>query len=240
MVLVLDKRQKPLMPGTEKRARLLLERRRAVVYTMAPFTIRMTDRTAEASRFQPLQAKVDPGSKQTGVAIRLDGAQGSQAIFFRIVVHRTNLKARREPLYMIKLPISAEVPATKDPNFFPRCGTALAVRLLAYRVNGLSVVDTLRTVEINTPQSVYSHGKGDYSDGVGRDLERESGFIHSLLNETLAIQFGIANKTSLNQLVHRASLGHLDDWGDLAKWLSLELWLRQFDRAFMDCFTHGV
>jgi hypothetical protein len=95
-------------------------------------------------------------------------------------------------------------------------------------------------MRFESPPSVYSHGKGDYSDVVVRGLERESGFIHSLLNESLTIPLGIANKNSINQLVHRTLLGHLDDWGDLAKWLSLELWLRQFDRAFMDCFTHGV
>ena len=41
MVFVLDKHQKPLMPCTEKRARLLLERGRAVIHTRAPFTIRL-------------------------------------------------------------------------------------------------------------------------------------------------------------------------------------------------------
>ncbi len=34
-------------------------------------------------------------------------------------------------------------PCDYDPNSFPRSGTALAVRLLADRVNWLSVVDTL-------------------------------------------------------------------------------------------------
>jgi len=45
MVFVLDKRGKPLMPCTEKRARLMLERRRARVHRMVPFTIRLVDRT---------------------------------------------------------------------------------------------------------------------------------------------------------------------------------------------------
>ena len=39
--------------------------------------------------------------------------------------------------------MSVEVASTKDPNYFPHTGTALAVRLLADRVNWLSVVDTL-------------------------------------------------------------------------------------------------
>jgi len=39
-VFVLDKRKKPLMPCSEKRARLLLERGRARVHRLVPFTIR--------------------------------------------------------------------------------------------------------------------------------------------------------------------------------------------------------
>ena len=47
------------------------------------------------------------------------------------------------PCDMMKPPRSVEVASTQDPNYFPHTATALAVRLLANRVNGLSVVDTL-------------------------------------------------------------------------------------------------
>jgi hypothetical protein len=78
-VLVLDKRTKPLMPCSEKRARLLLERGRAVVHRMRPFTIRLKDRTLEDSALQPLQIKIDPGSQTTGVmVIRADDADPEQ------------------------------------------------------------------------------------------------------------------------------------------------------------------
>ncbi|SHF66305.1 RRXRR protein [Desulfofundulus australicus DSM 11792] len=81
MVFVLDKRKKPLMPCTEKRARLLLERGRAVVHRMSPFTIRLKDRTAEESRFQPLRLKLDPGSRTTGFAVlREDTPNRSEVI----------------------------------------------------------------------------------------------------------------------------------------------------------------
>jgi len=43
-VFVLDRKKQPLMPCTEKRARLLLERGRAVVVRLHPFTIRLKDR----------------------------------------------------------------------------------------------------------------------------------------------------------------------------------------------------
>ena len=68
-VYVLDKHKKPLMPCSEKRARLLLERGRARVHRLVPFTIRLIDRLQEDSVFQPIEIKIDPGSKVTGVAV---------------------------------------------------------------------------------------------------------------------------------------------------------------------------
>ena len=65
-VFVLDRRGKPLMPCTEKRARLLLARGRARVHRVMPFVIRLTDREAHACALQPLRVKLDPGSKVTG------------------------------------------------------------------------------------------------------------------------------------------------------------------------------
>jgi 5-methylcytosine-specific restriction endonuclease McrA len=68
-VLVLDKRKKPLMPCSEKRARLLLDRGRARVHRMIPFTIRLVDRLQDDSALQLVQIKIDPGSKTTGLAL---------------------------------------------------------------------------------------------------------------------------------------------------------------------------
>ncbi|PSR23040.1 MAG: HNH endonuclease [Sulfobacillus acidophilus] len=68
-VLVLDKRKNPLMPCSEKRARLLLERGRARVHRMVPFTIRLVDRRQEDSGLQDIRLKLDPGSQTTGAAL---------------------------------------------------------------------------------------------------------------------------------------------------------------------------
>lgn len=90
-VLVLDKRKRPLMPCSEKRARLLLERGRAVVHKMRPFTIRLKDRTVETSTLQPIRIKIDPGSKTTGVTvIREDDAdpEQQQVLMLMEVEHR--------------------------------------------------------------------------------------------------------------------------------------------------------
>jgi 5-methylcytosine-specific restriction endonuclease McrA len=68
-VYVLDKKGKPLMPCSEKRARILLDRRRARVHRMVPFTIRLVDRLVKDSVLQPIRLKLDPGSKTTGAAL---------------------------------------------------------------------------------------------------------------------------------------------------------------------------
>ena len=68
-VFVLDQQKKPLMPCSEKRARLLLTRGRAVVHRRAPFVIRLKDRACEQSSVQDVVVKLDPGSTTTGLAV---------------------------------------------------------------------------------------------------------------------------------------------------------------------------
>lgn len=88
-VYVLDRSGKPLMPCTEKRARLLLERGRARVHRVMPFVIRIADRRAEDCKYQPLRIKLDPGSKTTGVALVREQEDGGIAVLNLIdLVHR--------------------------------------------------------------------------------------------------------------------------------------------------------
>ncbi len=68
-VFVVDQHKKPLMPCSEKRARLLLSRHRAVVHRFVPFAIRLLDRQREHSAVQPVAVKLDPGSQITGIAL---------------------------------------------------------------------------------------------------------------------------------------------------------------------------
>lgn len=93
MVFVLDKHKKPLMPCSEKRARQLLEQKRAVIHKMYPFTIRLKDRTREESYLQPLRLKIDPGSKTTGIAVlnEEDVAVG-KAVFLAEIHHKPGIK----------------------------------------------------------------------------------------------------------------------------------------------------
>lgn len=68
-VFVLDKHKKPLMPCSNKRARLILAVGRARVHKLHPFTIRLTDRLVENSILQPVTVKIDPGATTTGIAL---------------------------------------------------------------------------------------------------------------------------------------------------------------------------
>lgn len=71
-VFVIDKRKKPLMPCSEKRARKLLESGRARIHRLIPFSIRLIDRDVADSVLQPVSIKLDPGSKFTGIALVRD------------------------------------------------------------------------------------------------------------------------------------------------------------------------
>ena len=71
-VFVLDRQGKALMPCSEKRAGLLLERGRARVHRLTPFVIRIIDRHADSCAFQALRVKLDPGSQITGLALVRD------------------------------------------------------------------------------------------------------------------------------------------------------------------------
>lgn len=68
-VFVIDKRKKPLMPCSEKRARKLLDSGRARVHRLIPFSIRIVDLEAADCVLQPVKIKIDPGSKFTGIAV---------------------------------------------------------------------------------------------------------------------------------------------------------------------------
>jgi len=91
-VFVLDQRKRPLMPCSERRARLLLSRKRAVVHRLWPFTIRLKDRSRERSQVQPVALKLDPGSKTTGMTlVRIEQTQAGEihhALHLAELTHR--------------------------------------------------------------------------------------------------------------------------------------------------------
>ncbi len=96
-VFVLDQHKQPLMPCSEKRARLLLSRKRAVVHRIMPFTIRLKDQRVEVSHLQPVALKLDPGSKTTGVAlVRVEQTEQGE---IHHAVHLAELSHRGEDVH---------------------------------------------------------------------------------------------------------------------------------------------
>jgi 5-methylcytosine-specific restriction endonuclease McrA len=93
-VFVLDKAGKALMPCHPARAREFLRKGRAVVVKQFPFTIRLKDRIG--GDVQPVEVKIDPGSKVTGLALVSEG----RVVHLSEVTHRggqvrQNLSDRR-------------------------------------------------------------------------------------------------------------------------------------------------
>ena len=81
-VFVIDTNHKPLSPCKPGMARSLLKAGKAAVFRRYPFTI-ILHKAVEANP-EPLELKLDPGSKVTGIAIK----QGDKIIFGAELQHR--------------------------------------------------------------------------------------------------------------------------------------------------------
>lgn len=85
-VLVLDKNKQPLMPCHPARARELLSTGKAAVWRRYPFTLIL--KTREDGDTQPVQIKIDPGSKITGIALVGDFRRGKKVLWGANLAHR--------------------------------------------------------------------------------------------------------------------------------------------------------
>lgn len=98
-VLVLDHDRNPLMPCHSARARALLRAGKAAIFRRQPFTIILKERVGGDT--QPVQIKLDPGSKTTGIALNARFQRGMTTIWGAELTHRglrikLLLLARRE------------------------------------------------------------------------------------------------------------------------------------------------
>ena len=88
-VFVLSALGKPLMPCHPARARVLLKDGKAKVVKAYPLTIKLTHRTT--GELQPVQLKIDPGSRHSGLALVLNGEQHLKVIFGAVLHHKGHL-----------------------------------------------------------------------------------------------------------------------------------------------------
>ena len=82
LVLVLDTNRKPLNPCTPGVARSLLKSGKASVFRRFPFTIILNKQVDDNP--EPMQLKLDPGSKTTGIAL----LQGVKVVWGAELTHR--------------------------------------------------------------------------------------------------------------------------------------------------------
>jgi hypothetical protein len=85
-VLVLDRNKNPLMPCTPARARILLSQNKAAVFKTYPFTIILKNKTKNNT--QPIQVKIDQGSKTTGISLVAEFKQGKTVVFAANLQHK--------------------------------------------------------------------------------------------------------------------------------------------------------
>jgi len=85
-VFVLSPDKEPLMPCHPARARILLNKKRAKVFRVYPFTIILTKKTT--NNVQPIEIKFDPGSRTTGIALVGSFEQGKVALFGANLEHK--------------------------------------------------------------------------------------------------------------------------------------------------------
>jgi 5-methylcytosine-specific restriction endonuclease McrA len=85
-VFVLSSSKTCLMPCHPARARALLKERKAAVYRRIPFTIILKARSD--GDLQPIELKVDPGSRTTGIALVAEFNRGRRVIFGANLSHR--------------------------------------------------------------------------------------------------------------------------------------------------------
>ena len=80
-VFVLDTNHKPLTPCTPGMARSLLKAGKAAVFRQNPFTIILKKQVDDTP--EPVELKIDPGSRTTGLAL----VQDDQVIFGAELTH---------------------------------------------------------------------------------------------------------------------------------------------------------
>lgn len=78
-----------LMPCHPARARMLIHSGKATCEKVYPFTIKLTDR--DTGELQPVQLKIDPGSRHSGLALVLNGEQHTKVIFGAVLHHKGHL-----------------------------------------------------------------------------------------------------------------------------------------------------
>lgn len=85
-VFVVDADRQPLMPCSRARARQLRAAGKARILRHSPFTIQLLHR--RGGDVQPIELRLDPGSKTTGLALVAEAERGDQVVWAAELTHR--------------------------------------------------------------------------------------------------------------------------------------------------------
>jgi 5-methylcytosine-specific restriction endonuclease McrA len=101
-VFLLNHDKSPLIPVTNDRARWLLDNKQAAVYRRYPFTLILNKSHQSLEQAYPIEFKVDPGSKTTGLALvaYIDGKY--TVIWAANLRHRGDIKSGLESRLSIR------------------------------------------------------------------------------------------------------------------------------------------
>lgn len=113
-VVVLNMRGEPLMPCTQRKARLLLKESKAVIYKYNPFTIQLTYATGETK--QDCHIGIDTGSKYIGVAITSE----DKILFKGEIELRQDVKSNLDKRHMYRRDRRKRKTRYRQPRFLNR------------------------------------------------------------------------------------------------------------------------
>ncbi len=113
-VFVLNMRGEPLMPCTQRKARLLLKESKAVIYKYNPFTIQLTYATGETK--QDCHIGIDTGSKYIGVAITSE----DKILFKGEIELRQDVKSNLDKRHMYRRDRRKRKTRYRQPRFLNR------------------------------------------------------------------------------------------------------------------------
>ena len=85
-VFVLDKEKKPLMPCSNRKARILLKEKKAKIFDKRPFTIQLLHNTSKYKK--EIVLGVDTGYKHLGIATN----SGENVLIKGTINHRNDIK----------------------------------------------------------------------------------------------------------------------------------------------------
>lgn len=143
-VFVVDAERRPLMPCTPARARIILKQGKAAVLRRFPFTLRLKEAKPTA-RTVPLRLKIDPGSKDTGIAL-VNDTTGVVLWAAEITHHGEQVHKELTTRRAVRRSRRARHTRYRQPRFRNRCHSKgwLSPSLISRVQNVLTWVERLR------------------------------------------------------------------------------------------------